>query len=155
MSSQAGRAAAVATGLRAVERGALSLVGGLGLGVGGGSPARRSVGQGARRAPSVTAAAGTRPSGPRVPSPPPSPGAGAGCRRDSSTRRCQGRLLLGSARGGACRRRGCCPPLACREGASLGEGECWEVEEPGPECPSPLWGIEAREGGPLEALVPR
>lgn len=38
-----------------------------------------------------------------------------------------------------------------REGVTGRQGECGEVEEAGPRVPSPLWGVDAREGGPPEA----
>lgn len=50
-----------------------------------------------------------------------SPGAGAGCLQDNSTRQCQGRLLLGSVCVGMCCCCGCCPLLAHLERGSLGE----------------------------------
>lgn len=119
--------------------------------VGSGSPARRSVGHGARRVPSARCCRSPGPSPRR-----PGPGPGTRCLQDNSARQCQGRPLLGSARGGMCCCCGCgrCPPRAHPERASLGDrASVGRWRRLGPECrvPSPLWGVDAREGGPPEA----
>lgn len=102
--------------------------------VGSGSPARRSVGHGARRVPSARCCRSPGPSPRR-----PGPGPGARCLQDNSARQCQGRPLLGSARGRmCCCCCGRCPPRAHPERASLGDrASVGRWRRLGPECRVP------------------
>lgn len=86
--------------------------------VGSGSPARRSVGHGARRVPSARCCRSPGPSPRR-----PGPGPGTRCLQDNSARQCQGRPLLGSARGGMCC---CCCCGRCPRGPTQ-RGRHWET----------------------------
>lgn len=116
--------------------------------VGSGSPARRSVGHGARRVPSARCCRSPGPSPRR-----PGPGPGTRCLQDNSARQCQGRPLLGSARGGMCC---CCCCGRCPRGPTQ-RGRHWETGRVwgggggwAPSAESPV-GQDAREGGPPEA----